>query len=135
MKLADPDRLIVATMGDGSYIFANPVACHQIAEAHGIPILVIVLNNGEWGAVRNSVVGLYPDGYAARSNQMPLTGLTPSPDFAAVAKASRAHAETVRDSGRSAGRPGPRHRRGHTGTASSTTQCHRDRLTGLGSGP
>lgn len=33
MKLADPDRLVIATMGDGSYMFANPVACHQIAEA------------------------------------------------------------------------------------------------------
>ena len=97
MKLADPERLIIATMGDGSYMFANPVACHQIAEAHDIAILVVVVNNGAWGAVRNSVVGLYPDGYAARSNQMPLTGLTPSPDFAAVAKASRAHAETIED--------------------------------------
>ena len=42
-----------------------------------------------------SVAGLYPDGYAAKSNQMPLTALSPSPDFAAVAKASRAFAETV----------------------------------------
>ncbi len=27
-NLADPDHLCVATMGDGSYMFANPVACH-----------------------------------------------------------------------------------------------------------
>ena len=42
MQLADLDRLIVATMGDGSYMFANPVACHQIAEALELPILVLV---------------------------------------------------------------------------------------------
>ncbi|MDZ4135024.1 MAG: thiamine pyrophosphate-binding protein, partial [Paracoccaceae bacterium] len=30
MQLAHPDRLIVATMGDGSYMFCNPVVCHQI---------------------------------------------------------------------------------------------------------
>ncbi len=95
MKLADPDRLVIATMGDGSYIFSNPVACHQIAETYGLGIVVVILNNAEWGAVRMSVAGLYPEGYAARSNQMPLTALSPSPDFAAIAQASRAYAETV----------------------------------------
>ena len=90
MQLADPERLIVATMGDGTYMFANPVVCHQIAEALELPILIIVLNNAEWGAVRQSVLGLYPEGHAARANQVPLTGLQPSPDFTLVARASRA---------------------------------------------
>jgi acetolactate synthase I/II/III large subunit len=90
MQLARPDRLIVATMGDGSYMFSNPVACHQIAEALGLPVLVLVLNNREWGAVRKSVLGTYPDGYASRENRMPLVSLDPSPDFSLVAKASRA---------------------------------------------
>lgn len=49
MQLAEPDRLIVATMGDGSYMFSNPVVCHQIAEALELPLLIIVLNNSEWG--------------------------------------------------------------------------------------
>ncbi|CTQ74719.1 thiamine pyrophosphate-requiring protein [Roseibium alexandrii] len=95
MKLGSPDRTIVATMGDGSYMFSNPVVCHQIAEALDLPILVIVLNNAEWGAVRQSVLDHYPDGYAARSNRMPLTQLSPVPDFMHVAKASRAHAARV----------------------------------------
>ncbi|MGP9791700.1 thiamine pyrophosphate-requiring protein [Roseinatronobacter sp. NSM] len=90
LQLAAPDRLVLATMGDGTYMFANPVACHQIAEALNLPILILVLNNNEWGAVRQSVVGLYPDGYAAKANQVPLTGLAPSPDFTLVAQASRA---------------------------------------------
>ena len=69
MSLADRERLVVATMGDGSYIFANPVACHQIAEALALPVLVVVVNNGEWGAVRQSVLGIYPDGHAARTQR------------------------------------------------------------------
>jgi acetolactate synthase-1/2/3 large subunit len=96
-RLAEPDRLVVATMGDGSYMFANPTVCHQIAEALDLPVIVIILNNGEWGAVRQSVTGLYPDGYAAKTNEMPLTALTPSPDFVKTAEASRAYAETVSD--------------------------------------
>ncbi len=97
IQLADRARLIVATIGDGSYIFSNPVACHQIAEALDLPVLLIVLNNSEWAAVRHSVLNLYPDGYAARANAMPLTSLQPSPDFTKVAQASRGYAVQVED--------------------------------------
>ncbi len=96
-QLATPDRLVFATMGDGSYIFANPVACHQVCESLAMPVITLVLNNGEWAAVRNSVAGLYPAGFAARTNAVPLTSLRPSPDFARVAAASRAYTETVND--------------------------------------
>jgi len=96
-KLADPNRTCVATMGDGSYMFANPTACHQIAEALELGILVVILNNEEWGAVRASVAGLYPQGEAAKSNTMPLTALKPSPDFSKTAEASRAWTRRVND--------------------------------------
>lgn len=96
IKLADPDRLVVASVGDGSYLFANPVACHHVAEAHRIPILTVVLNNGGYGAVRDSVSGMYPTGYAAKGDEVPLTSLSPSPEFRLVAESCRAYAETVR---------------------------------------
>ena len=97
MKLADPERLVVATMGDGSYLFANPVACHHVAEAHDLPVLTVVLNNAGYGAVRHALLDLYPTGYAAKADAIPLTGLTPTPDFVLVARACRAYAETVTD--------------------------------------
>lgn len=90
IQLADRDRLVVATMGDGSYMFSNPTVCHQIAEALKLPVLTLILNNREWGAVRNSVLGIYPDGYASRANVVPLTSLEPTPDFIKTAEASRA---------------------------------------------
>lgn len=96
-QLAAPDRTCVATLGDGSYMFANPTVCHQIAEALELPILVVILNNAEWGAVRQSVWQLYPDGHAARANTMPLTSLTPVPDFTLTAQASRAWTREVTD--------------------------------------
>ncbi len=95
MQLADRERLIIATMGDGSYIFSNPVACHQVAEALELPVLLLVLNNQGYGAVSHSVLGMYPDGHAAKTNRVPLTGLRPSPDFTKVAAASRAYALPV----------------------------------------
>jgi acetolactate synthase-1/2/3 large subunit len=96
-QLMRPDRLTIACVGDGSYMFANPVACHQIAEALRLPILTIIKNNAMWNAVRRSVVNGYPDGSAAMSNTVPLTSLEPLPDFAAIARASRAHAERIED--------------------------------------
>jgi acetolactate synthase-1/2/3 large subunit len=94
-RLADPERICVATMGDGAYMFANPTVCHQIAEALDLPILVMIFNNEEWGAVRGSVMGLYPDGFAAKANRMPLTSLKPVPEFSLTAAASRAWAKRV----------------------------------------
>jgi acetolactate synthase-1/2/3 large subunit len=94
-QLADRDRLCIACVGDGSYMFANPVACHQIAEALELPVLVIVKNNGIWNAVRRSVKNSYPQGVATRMNTMPLTSLEPAPDYTMIAKASRAYAERV----------------------------------------
>ncbi|MGH1353525.1 MAG: thiamine pyrophosphate-requiring protein [Thalassovita sp.] len=94
-QLADPERLVFATMGDGSYMFANPTACHFIAEAHALPVIVLVLNNEEWGAVRASVDGMYPTGSARQANETPMTSLRPSPDFTQTARASRAYTETI----------------------------------------
>lgn len=97
IQLADPSRLVFATVGDGSYMFANPTVCHQVCEALDLPVITLVLNNEEWGAVRKSVGGLYRAGHAARSNDVPLTSLRPSPDFTKTAEASRAYTETVTD--------------------------------------
>lgn len=90
IQLADRERLVITTVGDGSYMFANPVACHQVAEALGLPILTVVFNNGIWNAVRSSTLGIFSTGYAARANTVPLTSLEPAPDYCKVAEASRA---------------------------------------------
>ncbi len=87
-KLALPDRLVIACVGDGSYMFANPVACHQTAAALNLPILTIVFNNEVWNAVRKSTRAVYPKGHAAASNDMPLSSLAPSPAFEKVIEAS-----------------------------------------------
>ena len=96
-SLADRSRLVIACVGDGSYMFANPVACHQVAEAHQLPILTVVMNNGVWNAMRRAALTMYPKGQAAGMKPMPITSLEPSPDYAQIAAASRAWTETVED--------------------------------------
>ncbi len=96
-KLARPDRLAVACVGDGSYMFANPVACHQASAALGLPVLTLVFNNGIYNAVRRAALSVYPDGHASRANVLPLTSLDPAPRYDLVVQASGGHGERVED--------------------------------------
>jgi acetolactate synthase I/II/III large subunit len=72
IKLGAPERTVVATVGDGAYMFAVPSACHFVAAAYGLPILTIVYNNQSWGAAKAATRSLHPDGWAVRANQFPL---------------------------------------------------------------
>jgi len=96
-KLARPERRVIACVGDGSYMFANPVACHQVAAAQAIATLTIVFNNRRWEAVRTATRSVLPDGYAARANTMPLVPLEPSPEFQQVAAACGIPGEKVQN--------------------------------------
>jgi acetolactate synthase-1/2/3 large subunit len=98
-KLAAPERLVVATLGDGAYVFANPTACHWVAEADALPILVIVFNNGLYGAVRNATLDLYKNGIAARDGARMLADLGPSPAFEMLSQASGGYGVKVEKPG------------------------------------
>jgi acetolactate synthase-1/2/3 large subunit len=87
-KLAAPDRLVVATLGDGSYVFANPTACHWTVAAYGLPVLAVVFNNSFYAAVRSATLAMYGEGAAARGKGALLADLSPSPAFEMIAEAS-----------------------------------------------
>ncbi len=96
-KLAAPDRLVIAVVGDGSYMFGNPTPAHYMSQAHDLPVLVVVKNNSGWAATRNETRRAYPDGRAMAANSVPLTDLAPSPAFEKVVEASGGHGERVDD--------------------------------------
>ncbi len=97
IKLARPESTVVCTLGDGSYIFANPTACHHLAAVRDLSVLTIVCDNGGWNAVRRATRNLYPEGAAARADRMPLTSLEPSPAYEKIVAASGGHGERVED--------------------------------------
>ncbi len=96
-KLAAPDRLVIATLGDGAYLFANPVAGHHAAALHGLPIVVVVFNNAMWNAVRRATLTMYPDGSATKSNSPAFFRLDRLPAFEAVCTAAGGYGERVED--------------------------------------
>ncbi|MGH8219448.1 MAG: thiamine pyrophosphate-requiring protein [Steroidobacteraceae bacterium] len=95
---AQDARVVIAAVGDGSYVFANPAACHQAAAALQLPVLTVVCNNRQWGAVEWAARGVYPDGEAARGGTpVPLSSLEPAPAFEKYVEASGGHGERVTD--------------------------------------
>ena len=96
-KLAAPDRLVIAVLGDGSHLFGNPVAVHHASAMHKLPVLFVVMNNSMWGAVRRATMGMYPQGEAARSNKPPLIDLDELPAFEQVCAAAGGYGERVED--------------------------------------
>ena len=94
-KLAAPDKLIVATLGDGAYMFSNPTVGHWVAQKHNLPILTIIFNNSRYGAVRNSTLAMFKDGVSGETDGRELADLDPAPPYDEMAKAQGAHAERV----------------------------------------
>jgi len=94
-KLANPDALVVATLGDGAYMFANPTVGHWVSAAHNLPILTIVFNNSRYGAVRRATLSMFKEGVAGENDGRTLADLDPAPPYDEMAKAQGAHAERV----------------------------------------
>ena len=94
-KLAAPDAFVVATLGDGAYMFSNPMVGHWVAAKHELPILTIVFNNSRYGAVRRATLSMFKDGAAGENDGRTLADLDPAPPYEEMAQAQGAHAERV----------------------------------------
>ena len=79
-KLASPERLVLSVLGDGAYMFANPTACHYVAEMQNLPVLTVIYNNALYGAVRRATLDMYGKGVASEGDGRLLADL-PAPSF------------------------------------------------------
>ena len=95
IKMASPEKTVITTVGDGSYMFSVPSACHFVSRAYDLPILVIVYNNQSWEAVKHATVDIHPDGWAANRPEMPLSELKPSPAYEQICTAFGGYGEKV----------------------------------------
>lgn len=95
LKSAAPDRLVICTVGDGAYMFGNPIPAHYVGRAESLPMLTVVFNNEMWGAVKRNTREVYPDGFAAKSNREPLTYFEPGTRFEKAVEAVDGYGESV----------------------------------------
>jgi acetolactate synthase-1/2/3 large subunit len=94
-KAAAPEKLCVAVLGDGSYLFSNPMAAHWVADAHKLPVLTIIINNSRYGAVRSATLSMFKDGVAGEDDGQFMADLNPSPKFELAVQAQGGHGERV----------------------------------------
>ena len=99
VKLARPESTVIATVGDGAYFFGEPLSCLFVQRAHGLPILTVVYNNGQWEAVKSGALAVHPTGTARTRGRFPLSELTPSPRFEEMAKTVDGYGERVESPG------------------------------------
>jgi acetolactate synthase-1/2/3 large subunit len=93
-KLAAPHRQVVSLLGDGAYMFANPVACHYMAQMQSLPVLTVIFNNALYNAVRRATLDMYAKGVAAEGDGRLLADL-PAPNFEKIVAAHDGHGERV----------------------------------------
>ncbi|WFP73305.1 thiamine pyrophosphate-binding protein [Mesorhizobium sp. WSM4906] len=88
-KALFPDRTVVAFAGDGCFLMNGQE--FATAVQYGLPIIIVVVNNGIYGTIRMHQEREYP-------NRVVATDLK-NPDFAALARAYGGHGETVEKTG------------------------------------
>jgi acetolactate synthase I/II/III large subunit len=96
-KLAAPEQTVIACVGDGSYMFGAPTAAHWVSRRMNLPVLFIVWNNAQWGAVAGATRGVYPDGWAVKTDSFAFSDLSPSLDFEMICQAAGGYGERVED--------------------------------------
>ena len=94
-KLASPDSDVLVLLGDGSYMYNEPVASHFVSRASKLPIMTVIYNNQAWMASRGPVAKMYPEGKAVKTHNFPGTVLSPSPAFEHVAQSCGAYTKRV----------------------------------------
>ncbi len=95
IKMAAPEKTVVASGGDGCAIFSNPEAALWTSRKYNAPILYIINNNHRYEAVQTGL-----DEYGGAASYAGKAGfngsaLSPSPDFAMIARAMGAYGEKV----------------------------------------
>ncbi len=98
VKLARPERPVVALMGDGSFLY-NPITQSLgVSREAGLPILIIVFNNGSYASMKRNHLHYYPDGAAATSGIFHGVHI-PGPEYAQLVTPFGGYGERVEEPG------------------------------------
>ena len=97
VKLARPDRPVVLSTGDGSFVFGEPLAALWASQINKAPILVVIFNNSCYNANKSPLVSAYPQGYSVSGKHFVGTDLLPAPRYDLLAPVVGAAGERVED--------------------------------------
>ena len=84
-QLVHPERVVVCFTGDGDFVMSSPELATAVQ--YGLPIVILVVNNGMYATIRMHQERAYPRRVIGTDLQ--------NPDFPALARAYGAHGERV----------------------------------------
>jgi acetolactate synthase-1/2/3 large subunit len=87
VKLAMPDRPVFALIGDGAFHYNAVPSCLGVAEEYGLPIHVVIFNNGRYLSMETSLIKYFPNGAAKNTGVHFGANIAPKPDYQFYGKA------------------------------------------------
>ena len=96
IKLAKPERPVVALIGDGAMLYNPTLGCFGAAREYRLPIMAVIFNNKKYAAMQQMHLKMYPQGTAVQTETFHGTHIQ-GPDFTKVAESCGAYAERVED--------------------------------------
>ena len=87
VKLALPDRPVFALIGDGAFHYNAVPSCLGVAQEYGLPIHVVVFNNGRYLSMETSLIKYFPDGAAKNTGVHFGANIAPRPEYQFYGKA------------------------------------------------
>ncbi|MCJ7604600.1 MAG: thiamine pyrophosphate-binding protein [Dehalococcoidales bacterium] len=95
VKLAHPEQPVVLMVGDGAFNYNPVLAGLGMSQEYGVPIFVMIFNNGGYKAMGMGHRMIYPEGAAIRQDTFYGVDITPAPDYAGLAQAFGAYGEKL----------------------------------------
>jgi acetolactate synthase I/II/III large subunit len=99
VKLAHPDRPVLAAVGDGSFVFGAPLAALWAMKVQRAPVLIVIFNNACYNATKRPLVNAYPEGYSVREDRFVGIDILPAPRYDLMAQVVDGYGEQVTEPG------------------------------------
>jgi acetolactate synthase I/II/III large subunit len=94
IKLAAPQRPVALLIGDGSFLYNPVIQALGASQRHELPIVIVILNNKKYEAMRKGHVHHYPDG-ASASKGLHFGVTIDGPDYEQIGSHFGFHGERV----------------------------------------
>ncbi|MEH2498892.1 acetolactate synthase-1/2/3 large subunit [Bradyrhizobium sp. AZCC 1678] len=78
VKMALPERTVVVMMGDGTFLYNPVLPALTFAEQHGLPLLILVLDNGKYASMQHMHNVFYPRSVSKDTNDYYGTNIKPA---------------------------------------------------------
>jgi len=94
VKLAKPDKTVIALEGDGTFNYNPVLAAFGAAQEYKLPFMTIIYNNSCYAAMKGHQ-RYYPEGHSVKQNQYYGVGCGPTPEYAKLVEAYDGYSETI----------------------------------------